>query len=74
LVDTLQVNQDYGPEDLAVDALGGVFICGGGRVRASADGGSTWGSPVLVGATSAAADLVGNVFIGGSAIYRLPAP
>lgn len=68
----------YGPSGITADALGGVFITGGGVTRASVDGGATWANAEITGASYGAADLVGNVFVGGytteGVIYKLPAP
>ncbi len=66
------------PNGAVADALGGIFITGGGMTRISVDGGASWLNAGISGGTHAAADLVGNVFVGGSTtegvIYKLPAP
>lgn len=77
-VDTLPVGAAYGPDALATDTLGGVFMAGGGFLRASTAYGAAWVSPNLPGVGSVAADLAGNVFAGGysteGVVYKLPAP
>ena len=79
LKDTVSVGSAFGPDGIATDIFGGVFLTGGGVTRASVNGGTIWGTVSAVpGGWCVTADLAGNVFVGGSgtdgAIYKLPAP
>lgn len=62
----------------AADVPGGMFIVIGGITRVSLNGGVTWLNAAITGGTHVAADLLGNIFVGGSTtegvIYKLPAP
>jgi hypothetical protein len=71
-----QLQSGYGG-DIVADALGRVFTIHSGVASVSEDGGNSWPPVPVPGTRVAAADLVGNVFIGGwsteGMIYRLPA-
>ena len=79
LVDTVPVKTS--PSNFAADIFGGVFISGGGTLRAGLNSGTTWVSPDLPYSEAVAANLVGDVFVTGSGqgytdegyVYRLPA-